>query len=641
MRQEASYWVDADLSTLAKIRAFDSTPISDRCLPTSVYEMLVDACEQHPDKTAIHYFSDAKRCYATGQSVTYRTLLRRINQTANLFRSLGVGPEDVVAMLAPVVPQALYTMWGAQAAGIVMPINWMLEPSIIAQLLRAANAKVLVAYAGDVLVDTWPKVQAVAELVPELQAVVMISEEGLAAASSNLPSQPRVIAYDDVIESFDGQGLTFSRAFAGPETAALFHTGGTTGIPKLARHTHAGQVFMTWSTAVCHRATADDVRCCGLPLFHVTGALLNCLLPIARGSSIVLMTSAGWRHPSAIPNFWDVVETYGITGATLVPAVVAQLLSVPLGNADISSLKGVSSGSAPLSPHIADSFEALTGIKIREGYGMTETVAVTVVNPLEGCIKTGSVGLPIPYQQVRVVRQQRLASEAVDCGVGEPGLLLVRGPGIFPGYLDEKATSHVWVDGDWLDTGDLAYLDSDGYLWITGRAKDLIIRGGHNIDPRMVEEAIYAHPDVLEAAVVAAPDEKAGEVPFAYISLKPSAKSNAEEILAQSVGRIPERAAIPRVCYVLQSLPKTAVGKVQKNVLRADAAERVMRAAVSQAGLEVVAKLRVEDRGASGMVCVVELERLTEQSSSEASKKVRSVLGAFPIQLSILPSPGM
>lgn len=641
MRQEASYWVDADLSTLAKIRAFDATPLSNRRLPTSVHGMLSDACEQNPDKIAIHYFSDAKRCYATGQAVTYRTLLRRINQTANMFHSLGVGPDDVVAMLAPVVPQALYTMWGAQAAGIVMPINWMLEPGIIAQLIRAAEAKVLVAYAGDELVDIWPKVQAVADLLPALQAVVVISDGEAAVVPSDLPSSARVIAYGHFIESFDGEGLAFPRAFAGSDTTALFHTGGTTGVPKLARHTHAGQVFMTWATAVCHRATADDVRCCGLPLFHVTGALLNCFLPIARGSSIVLMTSAGWRHPSAIPNFWEVVETYGITGATLVPAVVAQLLSVPLGAADISSLTGVSSGSAPLSPHIADSFESLTGIKIREGYGMTETIAVTVVNPLEGCIKTGSVGLPLPYQHVRVVRQQRLDAQAVDCGVDEPGLLLIRGPGMFPGYLDEKANARVWVDGGWLDTGDLAYVDSDGYLWITGRAKDLIIRGGHNIDPRMVEEAIYAHPDVLEAAVVAAPDEKAGEVPFAYISLKPSATSTGEEILSQSASRISERAAIPKVCYVLPTLPKTAVGKVQKNVLRADAAERVMGAAISQAELDTVARLRVEDRGAAGIVCVVDLKPMTEQSASEMSKKVRSVLGAFPIQLLILPSPGI
>lgn len=272
---------------------------------------------------------------------------------------------------------------------------------------------------------------------------------------------------------------------------------------------------------------------------------------------------------------------------------------------------------------------------------MTETVAVTVVNPLEGCIKTGSVGLPIPYQHVRVVRQQRLDGALVDCGVDEPGLLLVRGPGIFPGYLDEKANARVWVDGDWLDTGDLAYLDSDGYLWITGRAKDLIIRGGHNIDPRMVEEAIYAHPDVLEAAVVAAPDEKAGEVPFAYVSLKQSAQSSAEEILAQSVGRIPERAAIPKVCYILPTLPKTAVGKVQKNVLRADAAERVMSAAIAQAQLEAVATLRVEDRGAAGIVCVVELKPTAGAHAEELNRKVRSVLGAFPIQLLVLPSSGI
>ncbi|KDP83638.1 hypothetical protein CF70_024120 [Cupriavidus sp. SK-3] len=158
------------------------------------------------------------------------------------------------------------------------------------------------------------------------------------------------------------------------------------------------------------------------------------------------------------------------------------------------------------------------------------------------------------------------------------------------------------------------------------------------LSERQLEEAIYSPPDVLEAAVVAAPDEKSGEVPYAYIALKAFANSTAEQVLAQSADFIPERAAIPKACYVLPTLPKTAVGKVQKNVLRVDAAERVMRAALERAELSAVAHLRVEDRGASGIVCVVELDALPSQIAEETSQTVRAVLGVFPIQLLILPA---
>lgn len=607
-KQEPGYWIDADLSDRRQLAAFESVPLQQRGLPGNVHALLKDACAIDPDKIAIHYFTDGTNPRESATATTYRELWSRINQTANLFHSLGVGPSDVIAMLSPIVPDALFALWGGQAAGIVLPINWMLEPVVIAELIRASRAKVLVAYVGDVDIDLWYKVKEVASHSPELEVILGIGERGTVRYDGSIDTSAKLIDYSTIIDQFPGDRLTFSRRIRSDDTAALFHTGGTTGVPKLARHTHGGQVFVVWASAVAHRMTSSETRCCGLPLFHVTGALLACLLPIARGGSVALMTSSGWRHPSVVPNFWRIVQAYEITAAMVVPAIVTQLLRVPLDGANISSLTVVGSGAAPLSAHMANAFEQQFGVAIKEGYGMTETTAVNVLTPRNGRSKPGSVGLPLPYQQVRIAKLNTTAEVEVDCGPGEPGVLLLRGPAIFPGYLDEKSNRNLWVEGAWLNTGDLAYLDEDGYLWITGRAKDLIIRGGHNIDPRMVEEALYGHPAVSEVAVVGAPDARSGEIPVVYVSLKPGSRCTDIELLAFAEREIPERAAIPKVCYILPALPKTSVGKLQKNVLRADAAERVIRAALETAGIGAIRSVHLEDKGHAGLLCVLDVD---------------------------------
>lgn len=630
-KQEPGYWIDADLSDRQQLAAFESVPLVRRGLPGNVYALLKDACAIDPDKIAIHYITDGANPREHATATTYRELWTRINQTANLFHSLSVGPSDVIAMLSPVVPEALFALWGGQAAGVVLPINWMLEPVVIAELIRASRAKILVAYTGDVDVDLWDKVERVVADLPELEIVLRIGHAGRTPAGGSIGAGARVLEYSTVIEQFPGDRIAAPRQIRGEDTAALFHTGGTTGLPKLARHTHAGQVFVVWASAVAHRMTSSEVRCCGLPLFHVTGSLLACMLPIARGGSVVLMTSSGWRHPSVIPNFWRIVDAYAITAAMVVPTIVSQLLRVPLDGANLSSLTVVGSGAAPLSVHTAKAFEQRFGVAIKEGYGMTETTAVNVLTPRNGRSKLGSVGLPLPYQQVRIAKLNMAGEVEADCGPGEPGVLLLRGPAIFPGYLDEKSNRNLWVEGDWLNTGDLAYLDEDGYLWITGRAKDLIIRGGHNIDPRMVEEALYGHPEVSEVAVVGAPDARSGEIPVVYISLKPGSQCTDIELLEFAEREIPERAAIPKVCYILPALPKTSVGKLQKNVLRADAAQRVISAALEAVGIGAIRSVQLEDKGHAGLLCVIDVdEEVTTVESIRQS--VEKALSPFTVK---------
>jgi len=260
----------------------------------------------------------------------------------------------------------------------------------------------------------------------------------------------------------------------------------------------------------------------------------------------------------------------------------------------VSSLRYAICGAAPMPPELIRKFEEATGVGILEGYGLTEGTCVSAVNPRDGVRRVGSIGLRIPYQQMKTVALGGDRDNPRDCAVDEIGHLVIKGPNVFPGYTDEKANRGIWVGDGWLDTGDLARQDADGRFWLTGRQKDLIIRGGHNIDPSMIEEAMMRHPAVQMAAAVGKPDAYAGELPVVYVTLRAGCVASADELLAFAKATIPERAAAPGEVVVRDAIPLTAVGKVFKPELRYDAAKRVLEAALRG----------VADGAASFDVCV-------------------------------------
>ncbi|SOZ99791.1 AMP-dependent ligase [Cupriavidus taiwanensis] len=598
------YWTSEVLRSEEDVARFERTPLSDRHLPKSTHEMLMDGCSIDPLKVAIQFFSDGVHPRETSVSITFGELRQRILQTANLLTELGIEKNDVTSVLMPAVPEGLYALWGAQAAGIANPVNWMLEADILVEMFKVAGTRVLIAYAGDESTNIWSKIEAVAKELPSLSAVIRVG--GSSDQSTSIGSVP-VIDFGTAIARQPGDRLVSDREFSPDDVAALFHTGGTTGVPKLAKHLHRNQVFWIWASSCLTGFGREEVRAVGVPIFHSAGAIVSCLAPLSRGASIVLMTSAGFRHPSVLPNIWRIVEAFRISMLTLVPTLVNQVLSLPIGASDVSSLNYVASSTAPLSTNVAEAFYRMTGLRIRESYGLTETAAVTCITPPVDKVKVGSSGLRLPYQSVRVIQAGSEKGTARDCAPGEAGLIIVKGPAVFPGYLGAEQSAS-WVDGEWLDTGDLGYLDEDNWLWITGRAKDLIIRGGHNIDPKMVEEVLFANPAIQDAAVIGAPDAHSGEVPVAYVVLKPGSEASTEELLQYAAKHVPERAAVPKQCYLLPQMPKTAVGKIQKNLLRVDAIERIFDAALSDASWRATATVKAIDRGARGFLVEIHIK---------------------------------
>ena len=606
-------------------------PYARRDLPRTLYQALTRTRDLHPQRPAIGFqlFSAPG---APARNLTWTELHERVTETANLFRSLGIGPGDVVAYLLPNCLEAPVVLLAGATAGVVSPINPLLEPEQIAAILRETRAKVLVTLKSFPKADVAQKAaQAVAQ-APDVQTVLEVDLRGYLTGIKRLlvplmrPKTPtrhhaKVLDFEAAASARRHDRLTFDET-AEDRVAAYFHTGGTTGTPKVAQHKQSGMIYNGWlGSALLFNHT--DVLMCPLPMFHVFAAypvLMSCLM---SGAQMVMPTPAGYRGDGVMDNFWALIERWQATFLITVPTAIAALMQRPV-NADVSSLKTAISGSAPLPVELYNRFKAATGVEIAEGYGLTEATCLVSCNPIDGLKKVGSVGLPLPYTHVRILRRTEAGFQ--ECATDEIGEICIANPGVYEGstYTEADRNHDLFAESRFLRTGDLGRLDADGYLWITGRAKDLIIRGGHNIDPAEIEEALLTHPKVAFVGAIGQPDAFAGELPCAYVELVAGAEVSTEELAAFARAHIPERAAIPRHVEILPELPKTAVGKIFKPELRKRAIRRVYDAALAEAGIAATVAEVIDDPK-RGLVA-----RIARQGGVDETA-VRECLGRFAL----------
>jgi len=599
-------------------------------LPATVFGLLTRTRERHAARAALSFqITSGPRDRA--ETLSWADLHGRVTQAANLFRRLGIGEEDVVAYVLPNCNETAAVLLGGMTAGIVHPINPLLEPAVISSLLRETGAKVVVTLKSMPKTDVAQKVAEAVEHAPSVQTVLEVDlNRYLGPPKSWIVTfiRPRVQIrhrarmLDWVTEAarHSAQRLEFEH----PEmdrVAAYFHTGGTTGLPKVAQHLFSGMVYNGW---LGQRLlfTETDVLICPLPLFHVYAAYPILMSAVASGAHVVLPTPQGYRGEGMFDNFWKLVERWGVTFMITVPTAMAALMQRPV-DADVSTLENGLSGSAALPVELYNRFEKATGVQIAEGYGLTEATCLVSCNPPGGMKKVGSVGVPFPHTRVRILKFDEAGQMLRECGVDEVGEICVANPGVWPGntYTDPGRNARLFVDG-YLRTGDLGRLDEDGYLWITGRAKDVIVRSGHNIDPAIIEEALLSHRAVAFAGAIGQPDARTGEVPCAYVELVAGARVKPTALLEHAAARIGERAAVPKHVEVLDELPKTAVGKIFKPDLRRRAIQRVFDAAFAEAKLAVRVAAVEEDRK-RGLVAQLERTGVVDES------KVAELMGHY------------
>ena len=539
-------------------------------LPTSNYELISRQAQAHPDRIAMHFFMDGAT-FDKPLSWTYQEFVATINQTANLFRDLGIHRTDVVTYMLPNLPAAVFTVMGAEVAGIVGAINMQLEAVHIVEILTAMETKVLVTVPEATDKENWKKVVAIANEVTTLKTILTVNPADDTSSLIATPSSSTIngIEVVDFHQSIAKQKkeLQFSINIQDHDFASYFHTGGTTGRPKIAQRTHGNEVFNTWALNDFMNAYTPKVFFCGLPWFHANGVVVTGFTVFANGHTLVLGTAAGYRGNRVIPNFWKIIEHYQISFFSCVPTILQFLLPIPVGNTDISSLENAICGAAPLSVKLFKEFEAHSGVKLMEGYGFTEGTCVNSANPPNGIRKVGSIGLRLPFHYMKIVQLDDDGHYLRDAKTNEIGIVVARGKNIIPGYKEAIHNKNIWIhDGQqkWYNTGDIGKQDEGHYFWLTGRKKELIIRGGHNIDPKSIEEPLSKHPAVAAVAAVGRPDKKVGELPVVYVVLKAGQQATAAELLAYGQQHIAERAARPKKLYFLDQLPLTAVGKVFK-----------------------------------------------------------------------------
>lgn len=602
-------------------------PWAERDVAKTLYGMLSDTAGKFPNHNAVSYqiFSGPKD---KAETFSWTQLHAKTTQAANLFRSLGIGPTDVVAYVLPNCNETTLALLGGATAGISNPINPLLDAEQIGSILRETGASVVVTLRPFPKTDVGEKTAEAVKLAPGVHTVLevdlvryltppkswivpLIRPKGKVGNqakylnfNTELAKQNTTLDFEDVQED---------------RVACYFHTGGTTGMPKVAQHRYSGMIYNGW---LGHRLlfTEEDNIMCPLPLFHVFACHVILMAAVASGAHVVFPTPQGYRGDGVFDNFWKLIERWKITFIITVPTAISAKMQRPI-DADVSTVKTAFSGSAPLPLELFRRFEEATGVTLVEGYGLTEATCLVSCNPTDGLKKVGSIGINLPYTDVKIIKST--ANGPVEAEVDEIGEICISNPGVYVGntYTEVEKNKDLYYYETHLRTGDLGRVDEDSYLWITGRAKDLIIRGGHNIDPAEIEEALLGHDAVAFAGAIGQPDLHAGEVPCAYVELVGGATVTTDELMAFCKTEVHERAAHPKHMTIMDELPKTAVGKIFKPDLRREAIARIYDAALTNAGLAARVDDVVDDKK-RGLVAGIVLNGASEADVGE-------VLGSF------------
>jgi long-chain acyl-CoA synthetase len=470
----------------------------------------------------------------TGRVLTYRELDREARLLARFLAGKGLRRGDKVAFYLPNGRQTALVFLGAMAAGyVVTPLNLLAQRAQLAYVLEHCDCRLV--FTSREHED--PLAQALAQVARPIEAVVIDpGAPALFAGESSAPQWPEPVAPDD--------------------PALLMYTSGTTGTPKGALLTHANLLAAARSVAAWHGLTSADRCLSSLPLYHVNGQVIATVTPFVSGGSVI----APQRF--SVSAWWDLVERFAPTWINMVPTIVAYLLNAadPQRTYRFPSVRFGRSASAPLPPEQHRAFERTFGIPVIEAMGMTESASVAFCNPQNlARRKYGSVGLPC-CAEARVVDPQT----GRDLPDGVPGEICLRGPNVMAAYYKAPEQTAAAFDREgWLRTGDLGYRDAEGFYFITGRLKELIIKGGENIAPREIDEVLLRHPAVLEAAAVGVPDPDYGQDIRAYVVVKPGARLESGELRAWCLAEL-GRYKTPREFRFVAELPKGPSGKVQR-----------------------------------------------------------------------------
>jgi fatty-acyl-CoA synthase len=526
-------------------------------------------------------------------------------------RRNGIGQDDVVSLLTPNCTATAVVYWAAMSSAVLQPLNLLFTREAIAAQINAVKARILFTPPPGVPGGLYEKVEGLQKLAPSLEHIVVLPLDGGV--------------------SLDGETLTPQDApneiEANPpeRVVALFPTGGTTGAPKVVPLTNRNVVSSAVGSMLAIGIRPDDRFFIALPMFHVGGAFCTSLPALGAGAALIIPTAGGFRNPDVVANFWRIVEAQRITLGGLVPTGLSAAAAVPRDGADISRMRFFATGASVCPPEIERRFLGVwPGDCVRQVYGMTEFAGAMTHTPHDRDQHSGSGGIPVALAEIAV-----LADDTIHRGPSTPtGEILGRGPQMFGGYFDPNQVGATFLDG-WIRSGDLGRIGDDGEVYVTGRAKDLIIRGGHNIDPASIEDVALGFPGVALAAAVGRPDPYAGETPILFVAPSPGHTIDRAALADFMQAGVAEAPARPRSIVVIEEMPVTPVGKIFKPRLRELAAEEAAQELLARALPGVPIKVEAS-HAARGLV-------LRASVPAPAAEMARAELGKLPVGFEIAP----
>ncbi len=527
----------------------------------SLPDLVSEKAREYADKIAIHFMK---------RDITYAQFQESIDRLANALYSIGVRKGDRVALMLPNSPQFMIAFYAVlKIGGIVVQTNPLYTVYELEHILKDSEAETLIT-----LAVLRPKVEAVKDKTP-LKRVIYTSLASymptllgfgyklrmrLKGLPTSIPKGRNIYTFSELINLLPPEP---PKVEINPkEDVALFqYTGGTTGLPKAAMLTHFNLVANAYQTIhwIPNLEWGKEVILAVLPFFHVYGMTVAMNFSTLTGSKIILVPRFNPRK------IVKLIQKHRVTLFPGAPRIYIEIINLPdVQNYDLTSVKACISGSAPLPVKVKEEFERLTGAKLVEGYGLSEASPVTHANPILGVNKAGSIGLPFPDTDAKIVDPETGEREMP---VGEPGELIVKGPQVMKGYWKRPEETAKTIRDGWLYTGDIAKMDEDGYFYIVDRKKDMIIVSGFNVYPREVEEVLFKHPKIKEAAVIGVPDPKTGERVKAFVVLKEGESMTAEEVMEYCLQYL-ARYKCPKEVEFVDDLPKSFIGKVLRRVLR-------------------------------------------------------------------------
>ncbi len=569
----------------------EGVPASIDYPEVDLWTLLSDAFKNYPDQIALRMILKYLPLgFKLGVKLTYRELEDMVNRLATAMAGMGIKKGDRVAIQVPNSPGTVIAFLATIRLGaIVVNTNPIYTPREMHHQFTDSGAKAVVIWN-----NLYPKLQEIQKDTDIEKVIIYHLNDFMNPIYSYLlkSTMQKHGQWEDVPE---GNGVHYMKTLIAnnppqppeiaidPDDIALFqYTGGTTGLPKAAMLSHRNLLadIMQIEAWVPDMAHGKEVFMGAIPFFHVFGMTVGMLESLYVGGKLVVMPD-----PRDIEMLMTIIQEEGVTLFPGVPTLYIAIINHKnVQNYNLHSVKVCISGGAPMPVEVQRKFETLTGGKLREGYGLTEAAPVTHANPIYGKSKAGSIGLPFPDVEARIVSlDPDEKGKFQPLGVGEEGELAVRGPQVMVGYWNRpEETKNVKDDEGWLYTGDIAKMDEEGYFYIVDRKKDLIIASGYNIVPREVEEVLFEHPKVQEAIVAGVPDPKRGETVKAYIVLKPGETATQEEIIAFCKERLAPY-KVPKMVEFRTELPKSAVGKFLRRVLVEEEKQKLATAQQTQA----------------------------------------------------------